>query len=155
MMRTVMQMSPSFGLHRFCDTKIALVRLSRVERLSVQAVSELVRSSEQLRQAIAGNSHLMVSLIQLLLSSHMQYLDAWHNSTKSERLKDGLHRHIYGLFRAALQYATAVLINVATLPMAQQKLHVYEMQLVELAMAECPQADWVAALLSHIVQPAK
>ena len=118
----------------------------------MQAVSELVRSNEQLRQAVAGNSHLMVSLIQLLLSNHMQYLDAWHNSTKSERLKDGLHRHIYGLFRAALQYSTAVLINVATLPLAQQKLRAYEMQLVELAMAECPQADWVAALLNHIVQ---
>lgn len=94
----------------------------------------------------------MVSLIQLLLSNHMQYLDAWHNSTKSERLKDGLHRHIYGLFRAALQYCAAVLINVATCPMAQQKLRAYEMQLVELAMVECPQADWVAALLTHIVQ---
>ena len=93
----------------------------------------------------------MVSLIQLLLSNNMQYIDAWHNSTKSERLKDGLHRHIYGLFTAALQYSAAVLINVAPLPAAQQKLRAYEMQLVELAMAECPQADWVAALLNHIV----
>lgn len=94
----------------------------------------------------------MVSLIQLLLSNHMQYIDAWHNSTKSERLKDGLHRHICGLFRAALQYSAAVLINVAPLPVAQQKLRAYEMQLVELAMADYPQADWVAALLNHIVQ---
>lgn len=93
----------------------------------------------------------MVSLIQLLLSSHMQYMDAWHSSTKTERLKDGLHRYIYGLFRSALQYSTAVLINVATLPTAQHKLRAYEMQLVELAMAESPQADWVAALLNKIV----
>lgn len=118
----------------------------------VQAVSELVKSNEHLRQAVAGNSHLMVSLIQLLLSNHMQYMDTWHNSTKSERLKDGLHRHIYGLFRTALQYSTAVLINVAAFPTAQQKLRAYEMQLVELAMEDSPQADWVAVLLNKIVQ---
>ncbi|KAL3142668.1 hypothetical protein ABBQ38_002974 [Trebouxia sp. C0009 RCD-2024] len=118
---------------------------------TAKACAELVKHSEQMRQAVAGNSHLMVSLIQLLLSSHMQYMDAWHSSTKTERLKDGLHRYIYGLFRSALQYSTAVLINVATLPTAQHKLRAYEMQLVELAMAESPQADWVAALLNKIV----
>lgn len=118
----------------------------------MQALSELVRSNEQLRQAVAANSQLMVSLIQLLLSPHMQYMDAWHNSTQSERLKDGLHRHIYALFRAALQYSTAVLINVAPIPLAQYKLRAYEMQLVEVAMTESPQAEWLAVLLNKIVQ---
>lgn len=92
----------------------------------------------------------MVSLVQLLLSTHMQSLDAWHTSTKSERLKDGLHRHIYGLFKTALQYATAVLINVSTVPSALHQLRMYEMQLVELALTDSPQADWIAALLNKM-----
>ena len=117
-----------------------------------QAVSELVRFNDQLKQAVAANRHLVVSLIQLLLSPHMQSLDAWHISTTDERLKDGLHRHIYGLFKTALQYATAALINISTVPAVQQRLRMYEMQLLELAMSDSPQADWIAALLNKIVQ---
>lgn len=117
----------------------------------MQAVSELVRYHElRLKQAVANNSHLMVSLIQMLISGHMASMEQWHKSTTKERLKDGLHVHILGHFRNAAQYSVAVLINVAELPAAQEKLRVYEMQFAELAMADTPQKDWSATLLSKI-----
>ncbi len=117
----------------------------------LQAVSELVRyQSLRLKQAVASNSRLMVSLIQMLLSEHMQELGSWHKSTTRERLKDGLHVHILRHFENAVQYSTAVLINVSELPDAQDKLRVYEMRIAELAMTDSPQKEWVATLLSRI-----
>ncbi|KAL0033456.1 hypothetical protein WJX77_010350 [Trebouxia sp. C0004] len=118
---------------------------------AAKAVSELVRYQElRLKQAVASNRHLMVSLIQMLLSEHMQELDSWHKSTTRERLKDGLHAHILHHFENAVQYSTAVLINVSELPAAQEKLRVYEMRIAELAMTDSPQKEWVATLLSRI-----
>ncbi|KAA6424916.1 MAG: hypothetical protein FRX49_05090 [Trebouxia sp. A1-2] len=118
---------------------------------AAKAVSELVRYQElRLKQAVASNRHLMVSLIQMLLSEHMQELDSWHKSTTRERLKYGLHVHILRHFENAVQYSTAVLINVSELPAAQDKLRVYEMRIAELAMTDSPQKEWVATLLSRI-----
>ena len=104
-----------------------------------------------LKNAVANHSHLMVSLIQLLLSNHMHQMDKWHKSTKQQRLKDGLHKHIRGHFHTAVQFSVAVLINVSGHPAAQHKLQVYEMQIAETAMLdECPQKEYAARLLSKI-----
>ena len=118
---------------------------------SLQAVSGLVRYQEvRLKQAVASNRHLMVSLIQTSLSRHMQHMEDWHKTSSEERLKDGLHVHVLGHFRNAVQYSIAVLINISGLPAAQEKLRIYEMQIAELAMTECPQKEPVAVLLSRI-----
>lgn len=120
----------------------------------IQAVSELVRPGTQdvsLKQAVASHSHLMVSLIQLLLGKQLLSLDSWHTSSSQQRLKDGLHKHIHGQFHTAVQFSVAVLINVSGLPAAQQKLQTYEMQIAELAMTdEWPQKEFAARLLSRI-----
>ena len=120
----------------------------------LQAVSELVRYQEtRLKQAVASNNHLMVSLLQMLLSKHMEELRLWHHSTSRDRLKDGLYRHILDHFEHAVQYSIAVLINVSEIPAAQEKLRVYEMRIAEMAMTECPQKEWIASLLSNIRPP--
>ena len=119
-----------------------------------QAVSELVKPGAQdvgLKELVANHSHLMVSLIQLLLSNHMAKIDKWQKSTKQQRLKDGLHKHIRGHFHTAIQFSVAVLINVSAHPASQHRLQVYEMQIAEIAMSdECPQKEYSARLLSKI-----
>lgn len=115
----------------------------------MQTVRELAQGPVG-RIATARHSHLVVSLIQLLLSTHIQdHLD-WHKSTTRERLKDGLHLHILQHLKTALQYCTAVLITLAMEPEGRSKLESYELQLAEVAMTDAPQAEWVQVLLYKV-----
>lgn len=116
---------------------------------ALQTVRELTQGSSG-RKATAKHSHLVISLIQLLLSTHLQDHVDWHKSTTRERLKDGLHHHILQLLKTALQFCTATLITLAMEPEARSKLQSYELQFAEVAMTDAPQADWIAVLLYKV-----
>lgn len=116
----------------------------------VQASRQIVQSISG-RQAATKHSDLFGSLVQLLLSSHMQDLAEWHKSTTRERLKDGLLKHIKHICYKTLQFCTAALIDVCLdNPEARQKLQSYEMQLAEAAMTDIIQAEWISILLYKV-----
>lgn len=115
----------------------------------LQTVRELAQGSTG-RAAVARHEHVMFSLIQLLLSTHLQDRLDWHKSSTRERLKDGLHLHIFHNLKTALQYCTAALITLAMEPEGRSKLQSYESHLAEVAMTDLPQAEWIAVLLYKV-----
>ena len=118
--------------------------------VAVQATRQIVQSLSG-RQAATKHRQLFGSLVQLLLSSHMQDLAEWHKSTTRERLKDGLLKHIKHICYKMLQLCTAALIDVCLdNPEARKELQSYESQLAEAAMTDIPQADWIAILLYKV-----